>query len=429
MKRVILLMALLLLPFPAKAAGPILVDTDSTGEAVLWKDGTIHINLESGAGATLGQLSSDDAIQLVRDFFQDWQEVTIGGVRTVNITLDEGESLGSVTVDNMDDHFTYCPSDESCPTEDSPFVVGSARSGDSPILFDDDGSMTDAVQGAGASQSILGFAGPRVVERTGGVLYITEGQAIMNGRFINGVDSASDPEVAIDEFSGAIFHEIGHFIGLDHTQVNLSSVVKYLNGDTSEKSAIPTMLPLFVDGLEQLSPHFDDIVAISSLYPSADFAATTCRLEGTAFQSDGTTELQGVNAIASNQNDPLLEATSYVSGSLYTGYTGNCDAEAGDFTIYGLRPGQFYVLNIEPISQAFTGGSSVEPCDPPQEDFDRATIPGLFSCASAAEAITSGTEATTEVVTTKASTDSTSGSDGGDETTSRGSLGGCSLVP
>ena len=421
-------MTLLLLPFSARAAGPILVDTDSTGQAVLWKDGIIHINLESGSGATLGQLSSDDAIQLVHDFFQEWQEVTINGVLTANITLDEGASLGSVTVDNMNDHFTYCPSDESCPTEDSPFVVGSARTGQSPILFDDDGSMTDAVQGAGASQSILWFAGPCVVERTDGVLYITEGQAIMNGRFINGIDSSSDPEVTIDEFKGAIFHEMGHFIGLDHTQVNLSSVVNYLNGDTSEKSAIPTMLPLFVDGLEQLSPHFDDVVAISSLYPSADFAATTCRLEGTAFLSDGTTELQGVNVIASNSADALLEATSYVSGSLYTGYTGNCDAEVGDFTIYGLRPGQSYVLNIETISQAFTGGSSVEPCDPPQEDFDRTTIPGTFSCASAAEVITSGTDATTEVTTTKASTDPTTDptDEGG---SSSSSSGGCALIP
>lgn len=428
MKIGILLTILLLLPFSAGAAGPILVDTDSTGQPVLWKDGIIHINLESTNGATLGQLTSDEALALVRDFFQEWQEVTIDGVSTVNITLDEGQSLGAVDVSNMDEHFTYCPPDSSCPTEDSPFVVGSARTGDSPILFDDDGSMTDAVQGEGASESILGFAGPRVVERTGGILYITEGQAILNGRFINGVDSATDPEVTIGEFNGAIFHEIGHFIGLDHTQVNLSSVVKYLRGDTSEKTAIPTMLPLFVDGLEQLSPHFDDIVSISALYPASDFAATTCRLEGTTFLADGTTELQGVNVVASNEDSPLLEATSYVSGSLYTGYSGNCDAEEGAFTIQGLRPGQSYVLNIEPISQAFTGGSSVEPCDPPQEDFDQATLSGTFSCSSAGEVITAGTEVTTDIVTTKSSTDSTIDSDDEDDTTRSGSSGGCSLV-
>lgn len=420
-----LIILCLALPLSARAEGPILVDTGGTGGAVVWRDGAVRINLESGTGGGLGLLTNAEATDLVRELFGDWQEVTIGGAPTVSLTLQEGTSLGSVDASNMNSHFTYCPPGSSCPTESPPFVTGSARSGQSPILFDDDGSMTDAVQGAGASRSILGFAGPRVVERSDGVLSITEGQAILNGRFIDGVSSSSDPEVTIEQFKGAIFHEIGHFIGIDHTQVNIDSVVKYLSGDQSESYAIPTMLPLFIDGEAQLSAHFDDQVAVSALYPSNNFSSTTCRMEGTAFQSDGVTELQGVNVIASNTADPLREATSFVSGSFYTGLSNDCTALFGDFTISGLLPGSSYTLSIEPISASFKGGSSIEPCDPPQAGYSKSTLPGTFSCSAAGQVITEGTDATTQIVTTKAAT--TTDTPPPDDTSSSG--GGCSLIP
>lgn len=408
----------------ARAAGPILVDTEVTGLPVLWKDGIVHINLESGSNATLGVLSNAQAVALVRELFADWQDITIDDVPTVDVTLIEGSPLGSVDAGNLNDHFTYCPPGKACPTENPPFISGSARTGESPVLFDDDGSITDAIQGKGASLSILGFAGPRVVEREDGVLVITEGQAVLNGKFINGVDAASDPEVPVDEFKGAIFHEIGHMIGLDHTQVNLGSAVKFLKGDESESEAIPTMFPLFIDGSAQLTPHFDDAVAISSLYPAPAFRSDFCTLQGKAFRSDGRTELQGVNVIASNSADALLKATSFVSGALYTGASTDCEAPAGSFLLAGLSPGSAYSVSFEPISQVFTGGSSVEPCDPPQADFDASTLPGSFSCGGGGEIITAGSEASTDVVTTKTVTVAPTPK----PPASSGSSGGCSLL-
>jgi hypothetical protein len=395
-------LAALFWAFPSRAAGPILVDTEATGLPVLWKDGVVRVNLESGDGGTLGSLSNAEAVALVRELFEDWSGMTIDGKPTADVLLDEGSPLGSVDASNLDEHFTYCPPGKSCPSEDAPFISGSARTGQSPILFDDDGSITDAIQGKGASLSILGFAGPRVVEREGGVLYITEGQAVLNGKFIDGNGGPADPEVPVDEFKGAIFHEIGHLIGLDHAQVNLASAVKYLKGDTSEAEAIPTMFPLFIDGAAQLTPHFDDRVAVSSLYPSQAFTLEFCRIEGTAFRADGTTELQGVNVIAADAGDPLAESTSFVSGSLYSGVSPDCDAEEGGFILAGLKPGVSYSLQFEPVSQAFTGGSSIEPCDPPQKDFEAEALPGVFRCAAGGEVITVGSEVTTDVVTTKA---------------------------
>ena len=420
---ILIFMALTLNALPLFAGGPILVDTDLTGEAVLWQNGVVHYNLESGPNATLGILTNDEATTLVRDLFDDWKNTTINGIDTVSLTLIEGTPLGSVDIDNLDQHFAYCPPDKDCPTDSPPFILGSAQSGESPIVFDSDGSITDAINGEGSSENVLGFAGPRVVNREDGILYITEGQAVLNGKFIDGVETDSNPEVSIDQFKGAIFHEIGHFLGLDHTQVNMGSVLKYFNGDTSEKEGIPTMFPIFIDGEAQLSAHYDDKVSISTLYPSENFHSSFCQLSGVTFKIDGKTELQGVNVLASAEEDPNGETTSAVSGSFYTGSNSKCSLPVGDFTISGLIPGKLYELSFEPINRAFTGGSSLEPCNPPQKGFAADTLPGSFSCSVGGEIITTGTETTSQVVTSKdieipQSTSSKSGESGG-----------CSLIP
>jgi len=405
----------------ASSAGAILVDTDMTGNPVLWKDGIVHYSLESGEEARLGTLSNLEAAQLVRDLFDQWVNTSMNGVKVTNLQAIEGAGLGSVDVSNMNEHFSYCPPGDVCPGEESPFIVGGARKGVTPILFDNDGSMTDAVHGVGASRSILGFAGPRVVDRVDGVLTIIESQAILNGRFIDGIKSNGDPEVSIDAFKGAIFHELGHLIGLDHTQVNLASANKYLQGDTSEKEAIPTMFPIFIDGEAQLTPHFDDKVAIASLYPSKDFSDGFCSLKGVVLQQD-TVGLQGVNVVAKDLEDPLMQSTSFVSGAYYKGSSKDCKAHEGNFILKGLIPGRTYTLAIEAISSAFAGGSSIEPCDPPQKGFESKTLPGSFSCSSGAQVIETGTESTTTIVTTKKVSTSSSGS-------SSDGASGCSLIP
>lgn len=396
------------------AGGPILVDTNDTGQAVLWQDGIVHYNLESGSEATLGTLSNAEAVALVKELFEDWQNVTLNEVSTTSITFVEGEPLGSIDTTNVNSHFTYCPPHKQCPlNQTTPFNRGSAETGESPILFDADGSMTDMLEGNGASQSILGFAGPRVIESVGGRLYITEGQAVLNGKFIDGIRNSGNPETDINAYKGAIIHELGHFIGLDHTQVNLASVVKYLSDDTSEKEGIPSMFPLYVDGQEQLSLHYDDKVAVSSLYPSAAFISSFCKLEGTVFRLDGTQELQGVNVVLQDISDPIVETTSAVSGALYAGSSNACDGNFGDYTLFGLIPGHQYTLSIEAIRPSFRGGSSIEPCDPPQAGFSAKILTGVFSCDSEGQVITTGTQDSPMIVTTKQVTALTTTSGGG----------------
>lgn len=409
------------------AAGAILVDTSQTGLATTFENGFVGYNPESAGddpeSGRLGRLSNEEARDLVAELFQDWAQVSIEGLNTVALVITEGDGLGNVDVSNIDQIFTYCPPGSTCPDDFSPLVTGSAGSGQNPIIFDADGSLTDLIQGEGAGNDILGFAGPRVVERgQDGRLYIKESQAVLNGKFIDcaegaaSSDACQSPETSLENYKGAIFHELGHFLGLDHVQVNLSSASKALNGDPSELAAIPTMLPLFIDGEAQLSPHLDDKVSLSMLYPSDSFESSFCTLTGTVYASDGSSPIQGVNVIARNPDNPLEEAISFVSGAFYTGSYDDCQAPAGDYEIHGLRPGVSYTLEFEKINPAFTGGSSVEPCQTPASGFNAAILGDVFSCSSGGAVITNGASGSTKIVTTKES-----------QTIAEDS-GGCSLI-
>ena len=436
MRRLVLygfgLLLMIGLPNRSFGAGGILVDTEVTGQPVSFQKGTVTFNPETTSGSPsegrLGRLSNDEAIKLVLELFSDWQNVSIEGIQTVSLSVTQEAGLGNIDSSNVNSHFTYCPPDAACTGEAAPFVVGSARSEQSPILFDADGSITDLIQGEGASNDILGFAGPRVVLRTDGVLHIMESQAVLNGRFVDCPEGATakdpcrSPEVSLESFKGAIFHELGHFLGLDHVQINFASAMKTLSGDTSELDAIPTMLPLFINGKAQLSPHKDDIVSLSMLYPAPEFEDSFCTIEGKVFESDGTTELQGVNIIARNTEAPLTDSVSFVSGAFYTGDFANCTAAKGTYLLKGIVPGKGYFLEIERIHPTFIGGSSIEPCDPPLSGFEEASISGVFSCSSGGQTIKVGSVATTDIVTTKVVTKGTGEmvDDGG---------GGCSLIP
>jgi len=439
----IIIAGLCFLPHFVWAAGAILVDSSSTGEPVGWGipsgngvlQNTINYNPETTSGTTqvggtLGRLSNAETLELLEELFSGWSVVTLNDgssdINIIELTITQGEGLGNVDEDNIDDHFTYCPSGQYCSsTDEDPFVLGSARSGQSPIIFDEDGSIVDLIQGEGANQSVLGFAGPRVVQRIGSVLFITEAQAVLNGLFIDCPDGAAsndacqDPEVSIDAFKGAIFHELGHFLGLDHTQVNLDLVTNAAGGDEVALAGIPTMFPLFVDGEAQLSLHYDDKIAMGLLYGNTSFANRFCTIQGTVFESDGTTPMQGVNVVARRVENGVVEATSFVSGAHYTGSSSNCSAANGDYVIQGLVPGVSYTLEVERISSVFTGGSSIEPCDPPASGFDEAILEGRFSCDTGGQVIATGTAVTTDIVTTKNASSSGSGQ----------SSGGCSLIP
>ncbi len=98
------------------------------------------------------------------------------------------------------------------------------------------------VRGPRHRRRVIGFAGPCASDATG---QIVSGRAVMNGIFLDGVDTVDNLELSPAEFDAAFVHEFGHFSGLDHSQVNLNCC---LNGPCSsdDLSGLPTMFPFLI---------------------------------------------------------------------------------------------------------------------------------------------------------------------------------------
>jgi len=230
-----------------------------------------------------------------------------------------------------------------------------------PVIFDSDGSAIDALLGWGSSARLGAWAAPLSMTET----EIIQGLIIINGRF------ATTP----NRLRGLLTHEIGHFLGLDHSQLNAGAA---FDADPTNDHTVPTMFPLFTTSFspeEWTTLHVDDQAAISSLYPAPDFEATTGTIRGRIRYADGH-GFMGANVIARKVDDPQRTAISTVSGyrhigsvptdkSFRLGYVGADDPDLlGYYEIRGLPPGT-YTVEIEPIDPRFTDARRVGPLDPP----------------------------------------------------------------
>lgn len=332
----IALVALVALAGRVHAAGPLIVN--GAGTPLAWSAGVVTWNPDRG---TLGTLSNAGAVDLVAGNFATWQAVP-----TAALAIDNGGSLPvDVTAANVG---TF---------------IGVCGDGVSPIVFDTDGSITDALLGLGASNTVLGFAGPEC--GTFAPPVITEASAVLNGKFIDGIESAGNPEISVAAFGAVFLHEFGHYLNLDHSQINL---VEAFDHDSSNDDAIATMFPFLVNGTEAASLARDDQVAISMIYPAAALADAFGRVTGSVLRSDGVTPFQGAYVIARNVADPRRDAIGYASGArFFPGASGGPPASGlrGFYEIPGLAPGAQYTIEVEPIYPGFTGGSGVGPFSTP----------------------------------------------------------------
>ncbi|GEM_PF-5147902 len=314
-----------------EAGGPLLVNTQ--GVPFVWRRSRIPYTPDRGR---LGALTNEQAINLVARAFQVWEDVTLSRVRF----RQDGRLGFDVTERNVLAFLNQ--------------VIGECQSGrecTSPIIFDTNGRIIDALLGTGASRTVLGFAGPTVF-RTDGV-YL-QARAVLNGRF------------PPSDLLGTAVHEFGHYIGLDHTQLNAAAA---FDSTSRNDDQVPTMFPFIVEGAEVL--HLDDEVAVSALYPDFREFRERGTISGHILLPDGT-GFQGANVIARSVDDPRLVAVSSVSGFLHTGTRNGPDFGSDDpellgfYELPGLPPGR-YTVEIEQIRFDFTGGSSVGPLDPPAE--------------------------------------------------------------
>ena len=231
------------------------------------------------------------------------------------------------------------------------------------VTYDTDGSILSDY--FGVSSSVLGIAFPEWADESTGE--ITEAVAVINGLAIWEFDTNGD------EIAGVFTHEFGHAINLSHAQTNgpVFYAPSYAKREAGPKNCGPFPARSTFEEIETMFPFIsvyqvgpgaaqstvnltEDKVAISNLYPTADYATSFGSISGVLRLKDGSTQYSGINIVARNVNNWYGDAVSAMSGDQTQGEVG----PDGRYTINGLTPGEKYVLYIETI---WAGGYPTTP--------------------------------------------------------------------
>lgn len=267
----------------------------------------------------LGTFSNQEATVIADFAFGEWTSVTSA---TVSFT-----SSGSL--------------DRDVVSSTDPLISGGGQFSDGifPVVYDNNGSITEDLIGTGASGSVYGFATSFSPD---GLTY-AEGQVVINGALTGRPNAATI-------YREVVTHEIGHMLGVDHSQVSLGRNYSL-------------MYPTVLTDLNNVGFDPDDVAAISNLYPAAGFPATVGSISGRVLDIDGD-PMSGVNILAVNAANGEVYSTvsDYLSGN-DPRYRNN-PPRTGAYRFDGLPAGNYY-LRIEPIKANFTQGSSVASYDPP----------------------------------------------------------------
>lgn len=349
------------LSVPAGAIGPRNVTEE--GLAVKWPSMPVRVDLESDL-----DVRGKNIQPFLEEALSHWDDVT-----EANVAFDVRDLGVGVDDSNVCD-FLFDAA--ACPG-------GPLTDGTNPLIIDDDGSIVADFFGESARYTTLGFASIIGTDAVSGEA--VKGEAVFNAACLEGVEinpacamTAGGLSFVDDDFISFIVHEIGHFLGLDHSQVNLAEAV---DQDKSNDHLITTMYPRFIEGNGEnfKTPEKDDRVGLAQLYPAPGFASSTWSMSGTVFNAAGTAEVQCANLVARNVANPKIDAISALSGDFSP--PGTAD---GEFIILGLTPGATYVIDFEPIDPADKGASGYTPCrgegsEPPPPQFASFATTGAFT--------------------------------------------------
>ena len=306
------------------AGGPLVLGGSAGTTPVTYQNPNITLNIENGS---LGLLSNAAADALVLQALTLWNDVSTSDI---NLVIDQTQINLDIDINNFTD---YLP---SVPNTANP--VFNSNDNLNPIVYDSTGGIIDAFFGVGQSDNTIGFAASII---TVGSIYFDEGYAVINGK---------DLGLSTTTFKLLIAHEIGHFFGLDHTQVNINNQETDFGAplfcSTNAQSAYPLMYPFVCRNEETL--HQDDISSISSLYPNASTSSSFGTLQGRFVDANGKAIL-GANIWAENtvNGNAISIASDYLTQK--TGF-------------YKLSlPAGSYTLHANSINTLFNGGSGIGP--------------------------------------------------------------------
>jgi len=308
---------------PKYVAGSSFFNSSTMGQSLTWSQG--HVNYYTDQGDLSPILPNAAANAFVASAFLQWTSVTTAAVVATNAgQLAEDVNGSNIAVDS--NGIVTAPADITSSATQTP--VG--------IVYDYDGSVTDALLGTGAGDSSQCFwnAVYGGADNFGTGANLLHALVVINGQCALQSSQLTDVEYRLVRVLGSV-------LGLDWSQLNLNVITGKPFPTPDDYSGFPVMhymdpvncipITLCYKNPYQLAP--DDMAALTRLYPGGiSGSSTMARIHGSVyfmnhFGAQGQ-PMQGVNVFArwidpsTNQPSHRYSAAS-VSGFIFTGNAGN----------------------------------------------------------------------------------------------------------
>jgi IPT/TIG domain-containing protein len=317
---------------PRYIAGTTYFNPGTAGQPLVWAQGQVLYFTDQGDLSPI--LPNASANTLVANAFSQWTSVATAAVTS---------SSGGDLAEDVNGSNVYLNSDGSIsmPADIQP----SATSTPVGIVYDDDGSVTSALLGAGAGSSSQCFFNAVF----GGVDNFSTSGTFEHALVVINGQCAQQP-AQLNDVEYRLVRTLGNVLGLGWSQLNLNVITGSPPATSDDYAGFPVMH--FLDPFNCVpitrcysSPYtlaMDDAASLSRLYPVTAanqpvagkqvFSATTGRIHGSVWFTDSsgrpTQPMQGVNVVArwidpSTGKASRRYAASSVSGFRFTGDAGN----------------------------------------------------------------------------------------------------------
>jgi hypothetical protein len=328
---------------PRYIAGVSYFNQGTAGTPLTWAQGTVNYYTDQGSLSPTVSGPQGDA--LVADAFSQWTSISTAAVTAKRAGQLAEDVSGANVYRNPDGTITI-------PADIMPTATGTPVG----IVYDVDGTVTDALlgQGAGDVSECFGNAVFGGLDNFGTDAHFLHALVVLNG---NCVPQLPDPDVEY-----RLVRVLGQVLGLGWSQTNLNVQTRippptaddYAGFTIMHATDLPECVPIslcYSNGgkVNPYLPKMDDQAALSRLYPGPGFSASTTRIHGNVYFANASDQpgqgMQGVNVVA-RWIDPSTGlpsgayAASSVSGFLFSGnvgttVTGYNDSTGQPFNRYG----------------------------------------------------------------------------------------------
>jgi hypothetical protein len=324
--RILLVVALVLsLPSALRGGGPAWVagagyNPGVEGQPILWTNAAVEYFTDQGDLSPI--LPSTQADAFVAAAIAPW--TTAAGV-SLNVTqgghLAEDVNGGNI---QATDGVITAPAD----------ITSSATGTPLGIVYDFDGTVTDALLGVGAGDIGDCFAnavygGPDNFSASGNIVHAVA--------IINGICAATNAQLPDVQYR--LVRVLGRIFGLAWSQANDNVLTDDPAPTQADYAGFPVMhfldpincVPISLCYPNAAVPKMDDVTALARLYPSGTNPQATGRIWGDLYFTDASgnaaQQMQGVNVVArlldSSNNPSRQYVVTSVSGFEFVGNAGN----------------------------------------------------------------------------------------------------------